>query len=50
MPADVDILDVRRLTVSYGGVIAVDDVSLQVRSGEVLALCSAPPARASQRC
>ncbi len=32
------VLEVRRLTVSYHGSVAVDDVTLQVRRGEILAL------------
>ncbi len=41
MPADPstgDVLEVRHLTVEYDGVTAVDDVSLRVARGEVLAL------------
>src|SRR5690606_9038689 len=35
---DEPLLEVRDLTVRYGGVVAVDDVSLQVRPGAVVGL------------
>ena len=41
MPAEAPatpVLETRDLTVAYGGMVAVDKVSLRVRRGEVLAL------------
>ncbi|MCY3825332.1 MAG: ATP-binding cassette domain-containing protein, partial [Nitrospinae bacterium] len=34
-------LDVRRLSVSYGGIRAVDEVSLEVRPGEIVSIIGA---------